>query len=584
MLNIMPDRTLQKAPLVTQLAAAPQPPPPAAHSAASVITQFLISAVLVLAVLPIARRSLRIAAWYWLLVAGPIAGMLLAWLLPHASWFDVIVSTIFLPILALHLRPKRRDSPYLSGARWADSDDLRPHQIPAWPAPSASIGAGVSWTTGRTRDFTPTAYGVAASDEGRHTLLVVPTGLGKGLWTVAQLLTWNGGAIVNDLKGDTYPQTAGWRQTIGPVYVLSAAAPVHRFDPTAAIDTEDDLRPLAHAICHDPEDRDPYWAQYASRILLVLMLAAKQSRQPVFRFVAQAVRSGAPRALALVSDIDAALADRIRPQDDSRTFASAWETLATRCESILSPNALATLSGTDFTAAHLLRQRATLYLQVPEARLGDLRPFLRLIWTSLIMQLVTATDRAGTTDRQPLLLVLDEAGRTPFAGLPDFLVTLRSRRISCAVLLQALSQLRAAYGEHAGTILGNCSVHVYARSEDLATQEYVSERLGLAEEILRTESSTRGSHGRSVTHSQLRRFRPLLTPQQVRTLQDHQVIAFLPVCPPAALARMDWRGHPHLVQRARLSPRTPAPLPVEAFLPSTSTEPRPAPAGYVDPD
>jgi hypothetical protein len=31
--------------------------------------------------------------------------------------------------------------------------------------------------------------------------LVAPTGLGKGLWTTTQLLTWNGSAIVNDLKG-----------------------------------------------------------------------------------------------------------------------------------------------------------------------------------------------------------------------------------------------------------------------------------------------------------------------------------------------------------------------------------------------
>ena len=44
-----------------------------------------------------------------------------------------------------------------------------------------------------------------------------------------------------------------------------------------------------------------------------------------------------------------------------------------------------------------------------------------------------------------------------------------------------------------------------------ATQEYVSERLGTAEEILGTESITRGPHGASATQGQLRRFRPLLT-------------------------------------------------------------------------
>jgi len=185
------------------------------------------------------------------------------------------------------------------------------------------------------------------------------------------------------------------------------------------------------------------------------------------------------------------------------------------------------------------------------------------------MQLVTASDQVDADRHQPLLLILDEAGRTPFAGLPDFLVTLRSRRISCAVLVQALSQLRAAYGQQASTILANCSVHVYARSEDLATAEHVSDRIGTAEERLATVSETHTRHGTNVTRGELRRFRPLLTPQRFRTLQDHHIVAFLPACRPADLERMDWRHHPDLVRRARIrAPRLtaidsslPAPLP-----------------------
>jgi type IV secretory pathway TraG/TraD family ATPase VirD4 len=90
------------------------------------------------------------------------------------------------------------------------------------------------WKPQRRGQPRPIVYGIDGGREGRHTPLVAPTGLGKGLWTTVQLLTWNGSAIVNDLKGDTYPRTAGSRATLGPVYVLSVAAPIHRFDPTAA--------------------------------------------------------------------------------------------------------------------------------------------------------------------------------------------------------------------------------------------------------------------------------------------------------------------------------------------------------------
>jgi type IV secretion system protein VirD4 len=446
-------------------------------------------------------------------------------------------------VLYIVLRRMRDDppSPSLAGERWATHDALRAHQCETWPQPAPYVNAGTWWDVERRGAPRPIVYGVDACREGRHTLLVAPTGLGKGLWTTTQLLTWNGTAIVNDLKADTYPRTAGWRATLGPVYVLSASAPIHRFDPTAAARTEDDLRPLAFAVCYDPEDAG-YWGQHAGRILLALMLAAKQSGQSVFPFLARAIRAGAARALGMLAEVDPALADRVRPygHGGSGPFPSAWETLVTRCDSLLSPVTLATMSGTDVDPVALLRDRTTVYLQIPEARLSDLRPFLRLMWTSLLQQLTSASDRVGA-DHPPLLLILDEAGRTPFADLPDLLVTMRSRRISCAVLVQALSQLRAAYDKQASTILGNCAVHLYARSEDLATQEYLSERLGTAEELLGTESHTRGPHGASVTQSQLRRFRPLLTPQQVRRMPDHAVVAFLPACPPTALARMDWR-------------------------------------------
>jgi hypothetical protein len=126
-----------------------------------------------------------------------------------------------------------------------------------------------------------------------------------------------------------------------------------------------------------------------------------------------------------------------------RAVPKRWETLVTRCDTLISPVTLATMSGSDIDPPALLRNRATVYLQVPEARLGDLRSFLRLMWTSLIQQLVAASDRMGA-DHPPLLLILDEAGGTSFTDLPDQLVTLRSRRISCSVLVQALSQLRAA--------------------------------------------------------------------------------------------------------------------------------------------
>jgi hypothetical protein len=62
---------------------------------------------------------------------------------------------------------------------------------------------------------------VRATESRQHLgniLIEAPTGGGKGLLAVSQLLTWQGSAVVFDLKGDLYEQTAGYRKGIGNVF------------------------------------------------------------------------------------------------------------------------------------------------------------------------------------------------------------------------------------------------------------------------------------------------------------------------------------------------------------------------------
>ena len=47
-----------------------------------------------------------------------------------------------------------------------------------------------------------------------NTLIVAPTRGGKGLLAVSQLLTWQHSVIVNDIKGELFAATAGYRSTL----------------------------------------------------------------------------------------------------------------------------------------------------------------------------------------------------------------------------------------------------------------------------------------------------------------------------------------------------------------------------------
>ena len=76
-------------------------------------------------------------------------------------------------------------------------------------------------------------------------LVDAPTRGGKGLLAISQLLTWPHSVIVNDIKGDLFEATAGYRLRRGPVVVFDPRGVGHRFDPLKHCRTEEDLRSMA---------------------------------------------------------------------------------------------------------------------------------------------------------------------------------------------------------------------------------------------------------------------------------------------------------------------------------------------------
>src|SRR5207249_3677633 len=72
-------------------------------------------------------------------------------------------------------------------------------------------------------------------------LVVAPTRGGKGLLATSQLLSWQHSVVVNDIKGELFLQTAGYRAMLGPVYVIDPQGYGHRFDPLRGKQTEDEF-------------------------------------------------------------------------------------------------------------------------------------------------------------------------------------------------------------------------------------------------------------------------------------------------------------------------------------------------------
>src|SRR5207248_6810484 len=116
-------------------------------------------------------------------------------------------------------------------------------------------------------------------------LIVAPTRGGKGLLAVSQLFTWKHSVIVNDLKGDLFSATAGYRSTLGDVFVIDPTGVGHRYDPLKSRITEDQLYSSAARLLFKPNERDPIFTQRATAMLTQLFLAARVENIPPLPYV-----------------------------------------------------------------------------------------------------------------------------------------------------------------------------------------------------------------------------------------------------------------------------------------------------------
>ena len=78
-------------------------------------------------------------------------------------------------------------------------------------------------------------------------------------------------------------------------------------------------------------------------------------------------------------------------------------------------------------------------------------------------------------------------------NLEKLVATIRSREISACLVLQAQSQLKALYKDHAETIVGNCSCVLFLGGKERSTLKEISETLGRETIDLYNTSDTRGS-------------------------------------------------------------------------------------------
>jgi type IV secretion system protein VirD4 len=389
-------------------------------------------------------------------------------------------------------------------------------------------------------------------------LVCAPPRAGKSLHAISQLLNFRHSVIVNDVKGELYQATAGYRATLGPVYVIDPTGFGNRFDPLSGKMTEDSLYAGATQLLYDPDDRDPVFAQRASEMLMLIWLCARKEAVapfPYLRFLAKLGPEGTAARLQSVNPEYATqflYADFLKADFTDKFLLSCWGTLTSGLRPMLTETVIRSLTGSDFAPATLLTRTATVYIRWKEQDLKPLAPLQRLYWSSFINELTSAYDTRQGRDCHPVLLLIDEGGRTAIPNLHDWTSTVCGRGISIWLVVQNLEQLAAVYGnDRANIIRGNCETQLFYRPNDLTTGRYVEERAGLSSAYSRSETLHEGAQ---TSESRSERAMPLLPRQEFALWDDTEVVAFHRNNRALKLKRMDPLEHPLLVKRRSILP------------------------------
>ena len=547
-----------------------------------------------------AHRKVRAQGLRWLI------DRLIQWLVVLAQCLFIFVVFFFLlsrqaqwPLWALLLAelgfaylflferaPKRR---LIYTARYATEDDVAGLKVDLGdPAARHTFLLGVNW-----HSLLGLRPGVGGRRELGHQLVVAPTRGGKGRNLTANLLNWGESAVILDIKGENYHATAGYRSGLGAVVALDPRGRGHRYDPFAELRHSDEaLLTAAKLLVEDPADQDPAFAERAASGVYAALLAAQLEGAPTLPFLDRLLGEGLDgfvEGLTVYEDpkVDRALTRflgyrasgfSVERAAGDRFLSSSWTLLNSRVAPLLTEGVLAMTGGHDVSARDLYAEPTSLYLIFPETESEATGKVFKLIVTSLMLGLMRAYDDAPAPPSRPVLMLLDEVGRTPIPKLSDYLSTLAGRNVSVALYLQSLAQLEAVYGEAAAqTVLDNCRTQIFYPTPNVRTQHYVSQLGGVMQyDEVSTSQGTSASPGgagdwfgqESYTESVTVRLGKveLIQPATLRTMHPDSTWVFTADLPPLAAWRLDPSFLPtSVLEQAQLAAPSLEPLSAPAL-------------------
>ena len=411
-----------------------------------------------------------------------------------------------------------------------------------------------------------------------NTLVCGGSGAGKTrFYCKPNLMQANTSFVILDPKGEIVRDVGKLLEAKGyeiKVLDLISMEKSHCYNPFVYLRSDNDIQRLVTNLFKSTtpkgsQSNDPFWDTAASMLLLALVFylhyEAPEDEQN-FAMVMEMLRAGAiedeeePRPSPLdnlFSELEYENPEHIALKyyhsyhsGSAKTLKSIQITLAARLEKF-NLESLAALTTTDELELETLGEKKTaLFALIPDND-TSFNFLVSLLYTQLFQQLFYSADHIhGGSLPIPVHFLMDEFANV---SLPDdfdkILSVMRSRSVSVSIILQNLAQLKALFEKQWEGIVGNCDEFLYLGGNEQSTHKYVSELLGKSTIDTNTYGKSSGRSGNYSTNYQISG-RELLTPDEVRMLDNQYAILFIRGERPVLDFKYDILKHPNVAMTA----------------------------------
>lgn len=409
-------------------------------------------------------------------------------------------------------------------------------------------------------------------------LVIGGSGAGKTLFMVKpNLMQLTSSFIITDPKGEIARCCSGFLISHGyRVRILNLVEMEHSngYNPFRYIRSETDIVKLitnliANTTPKNASSNDPFWEKAESLYLQAIFLYVRMECSPEernFRTVLKLLNEAEVHADGSPSDLDRRFRRLERKKGGShpaliqynKVVRGAGDTVRSiiisanaRLGILENPQILRILDSDEMDIPEIgtgidgdKNKKTALFCVIPDSD-KSYNFLVGMLYSQIFQELYYQAD-FHYNGRLPIhvTFMLDEFSNV---ALPDdfcsLLSTMRSREISCIIIIQNLAQIKALFKDTWETIPGNCDTLIYLGGNEQSTHKYISESLGKGTIDKRSSGETKGRNGSSSRNYDVLG-RELLTPDETRKLDNHECIILIRGCDPVIDRKYNTFQHP----------------------------------------